>query len=353
MTSVEWVAGKVRFIDQTRLPAEEVLVETSDFRVVAEAIKKLKIRGAPAIGVAASFALLLAIEDERILSSADLQKELFTAINLLSQTRPTAVNLFTALNRMRRVYQNVSHTDVVTIRYHLLEEARRIQQEDVEACRRIGENGATLIVPDSSILTHCNTGALATAGEGTAQSIITTAARQNKIVRVYVDETRPLFQGARLTSWELLNKNIEVQLITDSTAGYVMQQRLVSAVIVGADRIAANGDTANKIGTYSLAVLAERHAIPFYVAAPTSTIDHWTRSGRDIPVEQRNEEEVTHVAGIRIAAEGVRVYAPAFDVTPHQFITAIVTETGVLKPPFIEAIAALRFGASQHVVSPT
>lgn len=349
MTSVEWVAGKVRFIDQTRLPAEEVLVETSDFRVVAEAITKLKIRGAPAIGVAASFALLLAIENERILSATDLQEELFTAINVVSQTRPTAVNLFSALNRMRRVYQNVSHTDVVTIRYHLLEEARRIQQEDVEACRKIGENGAALIVPGSSILTHCNTGALATAGEGTAQGIITTAARQNKIVRVYADETRPLFQGARLTSWELLKQGIDVTLITDSTAGYVMQQRLVNVVIVGADRIAANGDTANKIGTYSLAVLAERHGIPFYVAAPTSTIDHWTRSGRDIPVEQRNEEEVTHVAGTRIAAEGVKVYAPAFDVTPHQCITAIVTEAGVLRPPFNEAIAALRFGSSQVV----
>jgi methylthioribose-1-phosphate isomerase len=353
MTSVEWAAGRVRFVDQTRLPAEEVLVETSDYRVVADAIRKLKIRGAPAIGVAASFALLLAIEDECVLSSTDLHEEFFTAINFLSQTRPTAVNLFTALNRMRRVYQNVSHTDVVTIRYHLLEEARRIQQEDIEACRKIGEHGAALIVPGSSILTHCNTGALATAGEGTAQSIITTAARQNKIVRVFADETRPLFQGARLTSWELLKLGIDVTLITDSTAGYLMQQRQVSAVIVGADRIAANGDTANKIGTYSLAVLAERHAIPFYVAAPTSTIDHGTKSGSEIPVEQRNEEEITHVAGIRIAAKGVKVYAPAFDITPHQFITAIVTEAGVLKPPFIEAIAAIRLGRSPYIVSTT
>jgi methylthioribose-1-phosphate isomerase len=347
MTSVEWVAGKVRFIDQTRLPTEEVIIETSDYHVVGDAIRKLKIRGAPAIGVAASFALLLAVEDKRILSREDLQKELFEAVNFLSQTRPTAVNLFTALHRMRRVYQDVSHTDVLTIRYHLLEEARTIQQEDIEACKMIGENGAKLITPGSSILTHCNTGALATAGEGTAQSIITTAARQNKIVRVFADETRPLFQGARLTSWELLRQDIDVTLITDSTAGYLMQQRQVSAVIVGADRIAANGDTANKIGTYSLAVLAERHAIPFYVAAPVSTIDFGTKSGREIPVEERNEEEVTHVAGIRIAAEGVKVYAPAFDVTPQQFITAIVTEKGVLRPPYGEAIAALRLEDSR------
>lgn len=342
MTSVEWVAGKVRFIDQTRLPSEEVIIETSDYLVVGEAIKKLKIRGAPAIGVAASFALLLAVEDNRILTTEDLERELFTAINFLSQTRPTAVNLFAALNRMRRVYQSVSHTDVVTIRFHLLQEARAIQQEDVEACRKIGEYGAALIFPGSSILTHCNTGALATAGEGTAQSIITTAARQNKIVRVFADETRPLFQGARLTSWELLRQGIDVILITDSTAGYLMQQRQVSAVVVGADRIATNGDTANKVGTYSLAVLAERHSIPFYVAAPTSTFDHGAKSGRQIPVELRGEEEVTHVAGVRIAAEGVKVYAPAFDVTPAQFITAIVTEAGVLKPPYVESIASLR-----------
>ncbi len=353
MTSVEWVGGKVRFIDQTLLPAEQVIIETSDYRVVGEAIKKLKIRGAPAIGVAASFAILLAIEDKLILTAKDLADELDAAVNHLSQTRPTAVNLFVALNRMRRVLQSVSHADVVTIRFHLLQEARTIQQEDIEACRKIGEFGATLITHGSSILTHCNTGALATAGEGTAQSIITTAARQGKVTRVFVDETRPLFQGARLTSWELLKHNIDTILITDSTAGYVMQQRQVNAVIVGADRIAANGDTANKIGTYSLAVLAERHGIPFYVAAPTSTIDHGTKSGVQIPVEERDEKEVTHVAGVRIAAEGVKVFAPAFDVTPNHFITAIVTEAGVLNPPYTEAIAALRPPALQHVVGVT
>ena len=350
MTSVEWAAGKVRFIDQTRLPTEEIIIETTDYRVVGDAIRQLKIRGAPAIGVAAAFAVLLAIED-KALSSKVPEAQLHSAIEFLSHTRPTAVNLFTALSRMEKAYDGVSHTDPATKRDRLREEAFKIQQEDIDACRMIGEHGAELIVPGSSILTHCNTGMLATAGDGTAQSIITTAARQNKIVRVFADETRPLFQGARLTAWELLRKNIDVTLITDSTAGYLMQQRRVNAVIVGADRIAANGDTANKIGTYSLAVLAERHSIPFYVAAPSSTIDHETKSGSDIPVEQRNEEEITHVAGIRIAAEGVKVYAPAFDVTPHQLVTAIVTEVGVLRPPFSESIAALRTEPSQRFAS--
>jgi len=353
ITSVEWVAGKVRFIDQTRLPSEEVIEETSDYTVVADAIKKLKIRGAPAIGVAAAFALLLAIEDKKILTLRSLEEELHAAIHLLSQTRPTAVNLFAALDRMRRVYQSVRHDDVGTVRLRLNREAHCIQQEDIEACRKIGEHGAALIAPGSSILTHCNTGALATAGEGTAQSIITTAARQNKIVRVFVDETRPLFQGARLTSWELVKHNIEVVLITDSTAGYLMQQRKISAVIVGADRIAANGDTANKVGTYSIAVLAELHAVPFYIAAPTSTIDLGTESGSQIQVEQRNEEEVTHVGGKRIAAEGVKVFAPAFDITPNRLIIAIITEAGVLKPPFDSAIASLRLPHSQQAVGST
>jgi methylthioribose-1-phosphate isomerase len=348
MTSVEWVAGKVRFIDQTRLPAEEVMVETSDYHVVGDAIKKLKIRGAPAIGVAAAFAVLLPLEHNNALSPKDAEEEFLAAIDFLSGTRPTAVNLFIALNRMRRAFAAVRLSDVSTIRRHLLEEACRIQKEDIEACRKIGEYGAALIPPGSSILTHCNTGALATAGEGTAQSIITTAFRQNKVVHVFADETRPLFQGARLTSWELLRQNIDVTLITDSTAGYLMQQKQVNAVLVGADRIAANGDTANKIGTYSLAVLAQHHAIPLYVAAPTSTIDVKTTSGSNIPVELRSDEEITHVAGVRIAAQGVKVYAPAFDVTPHDLIAAIVTEKGVLRSPYDEAIAALHLEPSQH-----
>jgi methylthioribose-1-phosphate isomerase len=342
MTSIEWIAGKVRFVDQSRLPAEEVYVETSDYTVVGEAIRKLQIRGAPAIGVAAAFGVLLAVDDTQIASVQELEARLYSALNYFSQTRPTAINLFTALKRMRKVYEEVSSLGVVAIRFHLLQEARQIQQEDVESCIKIGEYGAQLIQAGSSVLTHCNTGALATAGDGTAQSIITTAAKQNKIMRVFVDETRPLFQGARLTAWELKKQGIEVILITDSTAGFLMQQRQVNAVLVGADRIAANGDVANKIGTYPLAVLAERHMVPFYVAAPTSTIDFGTRIGKEIPIEERSEEEVTHVAGTRIAAEGVRVFAPAFDITPNQLITAIITEAGILRPPYGESIASLK-----------
>ncbi len=353
VTSVECVAGKVRFIDQTKLPGEEVSVETSDYRVVAEAIRTLQIRGAPAIGVAAAFAVLLAVHDKDIASQQDLEKKLYEAINYLSQTRPTAVNLFGALNRMRRAYEQASSSAMVSIWSHLELEARAIQQEDVEACRKIGEFGAELIQQGSSVLTHCNTGALATAGDGTAQSIITTAARQNKILRVFVDETRPHFQGARLTSWELMKQGLEVVLITDSTAGFLMQQKEVNAVIVGADRIAGNGDVANKIGTYPLAVLAERHMVPFYVAAPTSTIDVNTKTGKQIPVEERKAHEVTHVSGVRIAPEGVRVFAPVFDITPNWLVTAIVTEGGILKPPYVESIAGLKRQPTQAVANET
>jgi methylthioribose-1-phosphate isomerase len=342
MTSVAWAAGKVRFIDQTRLPDEEVYIETEDYLVVCDAIKKLQIRGAPAIGVAAAFGVLLAVNDPKITAAGDLEKVFNTASDHLSKTRPTAVNLFNSLSRMRSVFRASVGGNPEKVRSRLEQEALAIQQEDIDACRKIGEFGAALIMPGSSILTHCNTGALATAGEGTAQSVITTAARQGKVVRVFADETRPLLQGARLTSWELLKHGIDVTLITDSTAGYLLQQRKVNAVIVGADRIAANGDVANKVGTYPLAVLADRHEVPFYVAAPTSSIDPGTKSGRDIPVEERAGEEVTHIKGIRIAAQGVGVYAPAFDVTPNELVNAIVTECGILKQPYIDSIAGLK-----------
>jgi methylthioribose-1-phosphate isomerase len=223
-----------------------------------------------------------------------------------------------------------------------------IREEDVEACRRIGDHGASLLHPGSSVLTHCNTGALATAGEGTAQSVITRAAQQNKIVQVFVDETRPLFQGARLTSWELMKHGIRVVLITDSTAGTLFQQGKIHAVIVGADRIAANGDVANKIGTYPLAVLAHHHGVPFYVAAPTSTIDHETDSGKDIPIEEREPREITHVGDLHIAPEGVGVFAPSFDVTPNHLVTSIVTEYGVLRPPYRDSLLALKMKRTYH-----
>ncbi len=344
MVSLEWRDNSLRYIDQTKLPHEEVYVETTDYRVVGEAIRRLQIRGAPAIGVAAAYAVVLSVINATATSVKELSDEVYTAINYLAQTRPTAVNLFMALGRMRRVFEQTSWVDVKTIQRHLLMEAKQIHAEDVEACRRIGEFGAAILPNGVSILTHCNTGALATTGTGTAQSVITTAAKQGKVVRVFADETRPLFQGARLTTWELMRAGVEVTLITDSTAGFLMHNREVDVVIVGADRIAANGDTANKVGTYTLAVLAERHGIPLYVAAPTTTFDTQARSGRNIPIEERDPTEVTDVNGTRIAPEGVKVFAPAFDVTPGELIRAIITERGVLKPPFTQSIAAMQKG---------
>lgn len=344
MVSLEWRDNSLRFIDQTKLPQEEVYIETSDYRVVGEAIRRLQIRGAPAIGVAAAYAVVLSVTNVAAASVKDVSDQLYTAINYLSRTRPTAVNLFTALGRMRRVFEQSSRADVKTIQRHLLMEAKQIHAEDVEACRRIGELGAAILPNGVSILTHCNTGALATTGTGTAQSVITTAAKAGKVTRVFADETRPLFQGARLTAWELMRAGVDVTVITDSTAGFLMHNREVDVVIVGADRIAANGDTANKVGTYTLAVLAERHGIPFYVAAPTTTFDTQVRSGRNIPIEERDPTDVTTINGIRIAPEGVKVLAPAFDVTPGELIHAIITERGVLKPPFTQSIGAMQKG---------
>ena len=341
MVTIEWAEGQVRFLDQTRLPLEERYVETADVGRVAEAIRRLEIRGAPAIGVAAAFGVVLA--SQRAVSAEEVRASSRRAIQILGATRPTAVNLFTALGRMSRVLdENGEAGQGEDLRARLLDEALAIQREDVEACRRIGEIGSSLILPGSSVLTHCNAGALATAGEGTALSVIFAAARKNRITRVYADETRPLLQGARLTTWELMKHGIETVLITDSTAGVVLQQQRVQAVVVGADRIASNGDTANKIGTYPLAVLAARHRVPFYVAAPVSTIDFAIASGAEITIEERAPEEVTSFAGVRVAAEGVHVYAPAFDVTPNELITAIVTERGILSPPFSQAIEMLR-----------
>jgi methylthioribose-1-phosphate isomerase len=340
MLTLEWADGLLRYLDQTRLPREEVYVETADVVRVAEAIKRLEIRGAPAIGVAAAFGVVLASQHARSLE--EVRALSFHAIQTLGATRPTAVNLFTALDRMSAVLTGEEFSNPGDLRARLLSEAVAIQQEDISACHRIGELGSALIPPGSSVLTHCNAGALATAGEGTALSVIFAAARRHCIVRVYADETRPLLQGARLTAWELMKNGIETVLITDSTAGVVLREQLVQAVIVGADRIAANGDTANKIGTYSLAILAERHRVPFYVAAPVSTIDFSIASGSDITIEERAPEEVTCIGDMRIAPEGVKVFSPAFDVTPNELIAAIVTERGILTPPFSQTIPSLR-----------
>ena len=353
MVSVDWVEGKVRFIDQTLLPSEERYIETGDYRVVEEAIKALRIRGAPAIGVAAAFGICLALSDRRIGSVEEMQTVFHTAFSRLSASRPTAVNLFAALARMRRVVDQSLPLGLATAREKMLAEARAIQQEDIEACRKIGILGAGLLGPDSTVLTHCNTGALATAGCGTALSMIVAAAGLGKVARVFVDETRPLFQGARLTAWELKRAGIDHVLITDSTAGMLLRRGGVDAVIVGADRIAANGDVANKIGTYPLAVLARHHRVSFYVAAPTSTIDRETPTGDSIPIEERDPREVTEVFGRRIAPEGVRVFAPAFDVTPHELIDAVITEQAILRPPLDRAIDALpRHGPSGYAGVP-
>lgn len=330
--AIEWCGDSIRFIDQTKLPIEEVYLKVCDYTVITDAIRKLKIRGAPLIGIAAAYGAALAAVHSREGNLNSFSQQIIKAIDELGSTRPTAVNLFWALERMRKVL--LSSVDIEQAKKLLIDEAVRIHKEDEEMCRKIGENGAKLVPQTAVILTHCNTGALATGGEGTAQSVITTAHRQGKSIKVYADETRPLLQGARLTTWELMKHGIDVTLITDSMAAFLMQQKKIDLAITGADRIAANGDVANKIGTYNLAVIAKHHGVPFYVAAPTSTIDPSIPSGDKIPIEERNKEEVTQGFGKRTAPEGVKVYSPAFDVTPSNLISAIITDQDVYKPPF-------------------
>ncbi len=338
MVTIGWEGGNVRFLDQTLLPHEERSVLTDDYRVLGEAIRSLRIRGAPVIGVAAAFGCVLALSDSRLSSPAEGQAALAAAIAYLSGTRPTAVNLFAALDRIRRAASGPGFATLEDLRRAVLREALLIQEEDRAACRALGRLGASLIGKGSSVLTHCNTGALATAGEGTALSAIVEAHRLGNVVRVFVDETRPLLQGARLTAWELMKHGIETVLITDGTAASVLASGRANAVFVGADRIAANGDVANKVGTYGLAVVAARHHIPFVVVAPTSTVDLSIANGAGIPIEERSPDEVTRCGGVRMAPEGVGVFSPAFDMTPNELITAIVTEVGILRAPFGPAL---------------
>jgi methylthioribose-1-phosphate isomerase len=338
MKTVEWATGKVRFIDQTKLPLETVLVETADYREVAKAIKTMQIRGAPAIGVAAALGVALGGQEIDSDSREEFLSELSTVIETLRSTRPTAVNLFWALERMERRAQE--GPDVPSIKEALVEEAQRIAREDYEVNRRMGVLGASLIPDGSTVLTHCNAGALATSDYGTALGVLRAAHEEGKRLHVLVDETRPLLQGARLTAWELSQIGIPLTLITDNMAGHFMARGRIDCVVVGADRIAANGDVANKIGTYSLAVLARAHAIPFYVVAPTSTIDLSLASGQLIPIEERSQEEVLGFHGVRIAPLGVQAANPAFDVTPHQYVSAIVTEAGIVREPYEEGLRA-------------
>ena len=313
---LEWRNGTLRFLDQTKLPAEEVYIETNDVLVVADAIKRLALRGAPLIGIAAAYGVALCAFKNS--TSLNYFQRLEESIALLAATRPTAVNLFWALKRQKQIIADNKSQSTAIITQKLIDEALSIHHEDIEMCERISAFGAELFLPSSTILTHCNAGALATGGRGTALGIIAKAWECGKCSHVFVDETRPLLQGARLTAWELKQQNIPFTLLTDNTAAYAMQQGKISAVVVGADRIACNGDAANKIGTYNVAVLAMHHHIPFYIAAPISSIDFSIASGREISIEERSADETTTIAGKQIAPANVHVYSPAFDVTPNE-----------------------------------
>jgi methylthioribose-1-phosphate isomerase len=338
--TVAWEDGAVVMIDQRLLPLEESYLRCRDHREVAAAIKDMAIRGAPAIGVAAAFGIALGVRLSRN-EGPRLREDLDRICADLGATRPTAVNLFWAIGRMRERFDALAGDGGEALREGLLREALAIHSEDLAACRRMGDLGAELLPASVRILTHCNAGALATAGYGTALGVVRSAARQGKVKLVYADETRPYLQGARLTAWELLHDGIPTTLIADNMAGHLMSRGEIDAVIVGADRIARNGDVANKIGTYTVAVLARENGIPFYVAAPVSTVDLATPSGASIPIEERGEQEVTHHGGRRLAPEGVGVRNPAFDVTPHRYVTAIVCERGVARPPYEESLPAL------------
>ncbi|MEJ5187031.1 MAG: S-methyl-5-thioribose-1-phosphate isomerase [Candidatus Geothermincolales bacterium] len=331
--SVDFKNGRVILLDQTRLPREEVYLELTTWEEVCRAIVEMKVRGAPAIGLAAAFGVVLAAG-----SPVEPRAEVFRALEGLARTRPTAVNLFRALSRMEAVAREVDDTSLYPV---LLREAWTIVQEQAEADRRIGELGAELLPRGAKVLTHCNAGGLATYTLGTALGVIKTAHQQDKEIFVWVDETRPLLQGARLTAWELGKEGIPHRVICDNMAGYLMARGEVDAVVVGADRIAVNGDTANKIGTYTLAVLASRHDVPFYVAAPLSTLDPATESGERIPIEERDPSEVLSFMGSEIAPRGSFAFNPAFDVTPADLITAIVTEAGVITRPLEKGIREL------------
>ncbi len=337
MVVIEWIDDRVRFLDQTKLPGEETYVVTEEYQVVADAIRRLAVRGAPLIGIAAAYGVALAVRNIGEECASQFTPRFEKAAADLEATRPTAVNLSWALRRMRRVVGETEKKPVANRIEALLREARTIHDEDRKMCDSMAQFGATLLKDDSTVLTHCNTGALATGGTGTALGIIKKSWELGKIRHVYIDETRPLLQGARLTAWELGKMKIPHTLITDSTAAFLMQQGKIDNIIVGADRIAPNGDVANKIGTYGLAVLAGAHEVPFVVAAPGSTIDWEIESGEEIPLESRANEEVTRFMDTRVAPEGTAAYAPAFDLTPHRLITAIVTDLGICRAPYRES----------------
>ena len=334
--TIEWTSEGVRMIDQRKLPTVEEYPIFKTYREVADAIREMVVRGAPAIGVAAAMGVALGVRESKAGNIAELREEFNEITSTLASTRPTAVNLFWAIERMKMLFKEITANgaDKRVIADRLIQEALAIQTEDIESNKRIGHFGQELLPNSGTILTHCNAGALATAGYGTALGVIRAAIANGKRLRVLADETRPFLQGSRLTAWELWKDDIDVRVISDNMSGTFMRQGLVDAVIVGADRIAANGDVANKIGTYTVAVLAKQHEIPFYVAAPFSTLDLKISDGSHIPIEQRDPAEVTHIGGVRVVPAGVSVFNPAFDITPNSFVTAIITDRGVALPPY-------------------
>src|SRR5437868_8208777 len=339
--TLEWTDDGVRFIDQRRLPTEEVYVTCATYEDVAEAIRNMTVRGAPAIGVAAAMGIALGTRDAEGDHVSELRRNFDQICETLGETRPTAVNLFWAIERMRRKFEELSELPVSQIKQALISEAQRMFVEDIAACEAMGRHGATLMPASGGVLTHCNAGALATCGYGTALGVIRAAVESGKKIQVYADETRPFLQGSRLTAWELMKDGIPTTVISANMAGAIMKQGKIGAIVVGADRIAANGDVANKIGTYTVAVLAKEHNIPFYVAAPISTVDLECPDGSKIPIEQRNGKEVTHIAGKQMVPDGVSVENPAFDVTPAKYVAAIITERGIAKAPYAESLRQL------------
>jgi methylthioribose-1-phosphate isomerase len=339
--TLEWTDSGVRFIDQTKLPTEETYVTCKTYEQVADAIRTMVVRGAPAIGVAAAMGIALGVKNSKAESVGELKREFDQICDVMAKTRPTAVNLFWAIRRLQDKFELLRVRPLPQIKQALIDEAQRMHAEDIAANRAMGRHGATLMPATGGVLTHCNAGALATCGYGTALGVIRAAVEQGKKIHVYADETRPFLQGSRLTAWELMKDGIPTTVISDNMAGAMMSQGKIGAIVVGADRIAANGDVANKIGTYTVAVLAKEHGIPFYVAAPFSTIDLETTDGSKIPIEQRNPREVTHIGGKQMVPEGVQIENPAFDVTPAKYVTAIVTEHGIARSPYAESLRRL------------
>jgi methylthioribose-1-phosphate isomerase len=344
--TIQWTDAGVVMIDQTRLPREQVFVTCRNYKEVADAIRTMIIRGAPAIGVAAAMGVALGVLQA---DESDLDAQFDEICRALASTRPTAVNLFWAIDRMKQVFASVRESPIASIRDTLVREAKQIYLEDIAINQAIGRNGAVLVPDGRTVLTHCNAGALATAGYGTALGVVRAAIDAGKKIDVFADETRPFLQGARLTVWELQQDGIEATLIADNMAGHFLRSGRIGCVVVGADRIAANGDVANKIGTYSVAVLAKENGVPFYVAAPISTLDLTLESGDQIPIEERDASEVTRLAGVPIAPEGIAARNPSFDVTPERYVTAIITERGIARAPYRESLRGLMQDARETI----